>query len=180
MNIWLALVPSLIGLIGVVAGILLSEFVRRRQRAEQFASTIFARRLDAYEALLQLLDEGGEIADRVVVDESLSAPARKELIGSAILPIAKFCDRNRLFIDEELGAHCTALFMGVEDLQSLPASEREAEISAHQHGRRDTLRMIREDSGVARIDKLFRSINRPRITSPVIERIRELRRERGK
>jgi hypothetical protein len=37
--------------------------------------------------------------------------------------------------------------------------------------------MILDDSGVTKVNRLFRDINRPRITSPVIERIRELRRE---
>jgi len=37
--------------------------------------------------------------------------------------------------------------------------------------------MILEDSGVIKVNRLFRDINRPTISSPVIERIRELRRE---
>ena len=40
--------------------------------------------------------------------------------------------------------------------------------------------MILEDLGVAKVNRLFRSINRPKITSPVIEGIRELRKEKRK
>jgi hypothetical protein len=42
----------------------------------------------------------------------------------------------------------------------------------------DAFRMIGEDSGVAQINKLFKSINRPKLTSSVIDRIQELRDEK--
>lgn len=67
--------------------------------------------------------------------------------------------------------------MGVEDFAELPESEREVHLAEFQRDWRETRRMILEDSGVIKVNQLFRAINRPRITSPVIERIRELRGE---
>jgi hypothetical protein len=37
--------------------------------------------------------------------------------------------------------------------------------------------MIAEDSGVAKINRLFKSINQSKITGPFIERLRERRKE---
>lgn len=174
---WTQIGGALIGLVGVPLGIVLGELLRRRQRAEQFAAAIFARRLEAYDALLNLLYEGDRIANEVIENPELSAAERHELISAAIMPIAEHTTRSVLYIDEELGAHCTALFMGVEDLRNLPESERNQRLVQFQREWRETRRMILEDSGVTKVNRLFRDINRPRITSPVIERIRELRRE---
>jgi hypothetical protein len=171
------LIGALIGLMGVPLGLVLGELLRRRQRAEQFAAAIFAKRLEAYDTLMNILYESHRIANEVIDNSQLSATDRHELISAAIMPIAEHTTRSVLYIDEELGAHCTALFMGVEDLRDLPESEQQAQLAQFQRDWRETRRMILEDSGVIKVNRLFRDINRPRITSPVIERIRELRRE---
>jgi hypothetical protein len=167
----------LIGLVGVPLGIVLGELLRRRQRAEQFAVAILAKRLEAYDTLLTLLYEGGRIASEVIDNAELSATDRHHLISEAIAPIANHTDRSLLYIDEELGAHCVALFMGLEELRELPEAERDERLAEYRRQWRKTRRMILDDSGVTKVNRLFRDINRPRITSPVIERIRELRRE---
>ncbi len=172
-----SIIPALIGVVGVPLGIFLGEFLRRRQRAEQFAAAIFGKRLEAYDALIGLVDDGGTIADHIISNPNLSAAERHDLISAAIAPIARHADRNILYIDAELGAHCTALFMGVEDIADLPEAEQLEHLEDYQRQKRETRRMILEDSGVAKVNKVFRAINRPRITSPVIERIRELQRQ---
>lgn len=174
---WSQLTGALIGLVGVPLGIILGELLRRRQRAEQFAAAIFGKRLEAYDSLINILFESHRIANELIDNTKLSAAERHELISAAIMPIAEHTTRSVLYIDEELGAHCTALFMGVEDLRDLPESERQARLAQFQRDWRETRRMILEDSGVIKVNRLFRDINRPTISSPVIERIRELRRE---
>lgn len=173
---WSQLTGALIGLVGVPLGIVLGELLRRRQRAEQFAAAIFAKRLEAYDTLLNILFESHRIANEVIANPNLSLAERHELISAAIMPIAEHTTRSVLYIDEELGAHCTALFMGVEDLHGLRENERRSQLAQFQRDWRETRRMILEDSGVIRINRLFHDINRPTISSPVIERIRELRR----
>ena len=173
---WSQFTGTLIGLAGVPIGIFLAEFLRRRQRAEQFANAIFAKRLEAYDALLAAIHDGSTIASEVINNSEFSAADRHALISAAIMPIAELADKSALYIDEELGAHCTALFMGVEDLPNLSDIERKERTAQFHHDLRETRRMILEDSGVAEVNRVFRDINRPRLKSPVIERIRELRR----
>jgi hypothetical protein len=163
-------------MLGVVVGSLLNELLRRRHRVEQYSGVIFERRLKAYEELMALIHRGGDLAQETIDNAGLSQAERRALISEAIGPIAEFVDRNSLYIDEELGAHCVALFMGVEDVRDAPEATRDQLGRTYYANRSETFRMIKEDSGLSEINRLFRSINRPRITSPVIEAIRELRR----
>ncbi len=139
---WAQFAPALIGLIGVPLGIALGEFLRRRQRAEQFAVAIFAKRVEAYDGLINILHEGLGIANTVIDDPTLSSDERHTLISATIAPIAQDVDRNVLHIDEELGAHCTALFMGLEGLWDRPEEEREARIGGFRANWLETRRMI--------------------------------------
>jgi hypothetical protein len=177
MNEFLALSGPFIGMLGVIVGTLLNEHLRRGRRAEQYSSIIFSKRLEAYETLLTLIHSGSELADEVITNSTLSAKERHSIVSAAIFPIAKHVDLNALYIDDELGAHCVALFMGTEDIHDAPESERAEHLKDYYEMKKETYRMIIEDSGVAQINKLFRSINRPKLTEPLIERIRELRNE---
>jgi hypothetical protein len=177
MNEFMALSGPLIGMLGVVIGTLLNEYLRRSRRVEGYSSDVFRKRLEAYETLMSLIHDGSELARKAIDDPDLSPEERHDLISTAIHPIAQFVDRNVIYIDEELGSHCVALFMGTEDIHDAPQSEKQKLLEDYYKMLQETYRMIREDSGVAQVNKLFRSINRPKITSPVIERIRYLRRE---
>jgi hypothetical protein len=168
----------LIGLSGVIVGIVINEYLRRGRRVEQYSTLVFSKRLEIYEKLMALVHEGSTIASEVIANETLSREDRHSMISGAIVSIANFVDSNPLYLNEELAAHCTALFMGAEDIYDAVEPQKTQLLESYYKMRRETVRMIRADAGVAQIDKLFRSINRPRITSPVIERIRELRREK--
>ena len=165
-------------MLGVVVGSLLNEFLRRRRRVEEYSSVIFEKRLKAYEDLMTLIHRGSDLAQEAIDNGDLSHAERHDLISKVIGPIAEFVDRNSLYINEELGAHCVALFMGVEDVRDAPEATREQLARAYYANRSETFRMIKEDFGLTEINRLFRSVNRPRITSPVIEAIRELRRDK--
>jgi len=67
--------------------------------------------------------------------------------------------------------------MGVEDIPETAGEVREALLRDYRTMRKDAFRMIAEDSGIAEINKLFKVINRPDIGGPLIERIRELRKQ---
>lgn len=167
---------SLVGLAGVVLGVLLNEAIRRTRRIESFAPKLFEKRLERYEELLALIHAGYHIADDVMTNPAHSYEDRHNHIASAILKIANFADREELYIEPDLGAHCVATFMGAEDVLSIEDDRERAEaqrqiLLMYKQARR----MIREDAGVLRIEKLFRSIHNPRIASPVIDRIRYLR-----
>lgn len=167
---------SIIGVIGVIAGVILNEAIRRSRRIEIFTPGIFEKRLKRYEKLMSLLESGYDAASEVMSNEQLSKEERHELISVAILSIAQYADSEQLYIDPELGVHCVATFMGAEDvLTTQDPQEREERRNSVGEMYLEAKRMIREYSGISEIDKLFKKINKPKITGPVIKRIRYLK-----
>jgi hypothetical protein len=173
-------IGPLIGMLGVIFGSILNEFLRRANRVEEYSSPIFAKRLEAYEVLMSLISDGSKKADEAINSPDLTPEERHNLISSAVLSITGHIDRNTFYIDEELGAHCVALFMGTEDIHDAAETQKQHLLDQYYKRKKDAYRMIKEDSGVMQINKLFRSINRPRITGTVVEAIRELRRGQRK
>ena len=171
---------SLIGLSGVIAGAVLNEVIRRSRRVETFSPTIFEKRLAKYEKLMALVQAGYEVASEVMTNPDHSPQERHVLISEAIHSIAKFTDQEELYIYPYLGAHCVAAFMGAEDVLSIedPQERAIAEQEVCQMYA-EAKRMIREDSGVHKVEKLFRKIHKPRLTSPIIDRIRYLKTHPG-
>ena len=176
---WHNIIGPILGMLGVPIGLLLGEYLRRQRRTEQFAAMIFTNRLEAYDGLLSVVNEGSSIAGEVIDNPELSQDERHTLISSAIGLVAAHANQKALYIDGELGAHCTALFMGIEDLAALSENEQTSFLTNYYKQLREAKRMIAEDAGVAQINKLFQDINSPRITSPVIDRIRELKHIQG-
>ncbi|MGO4134642.1 hypothetical protein ACEQ6A_08785 [Rhizobium brockwellii] len=177
MNEFFPILIPIIGILGVIAGVLLNEFVRRRNRRELYAPKVFEKRLAIYEALAEHIHQGSGIASEVIDNDSLTPDQRHDLITVPISAIATYTDANSLYIDDELAAHCTALFMGVEDIHDASDANKERLLKDYYHMRKEALRMIAEDSGIAEMNRLFKTINRPKLSGPLIERLRELRRE---
>jgi xanthosine utilization system XapX-like protein len=171
-DIWIAL----IGILGVTVGAGLNELLRRKARLEAYTVHVFDKRLEKYEELMGLVQGAYEVATDVMENPQYSSEQRHDLISGAILRIAQFTDDNELYIDPELAPHCVAAFMGAEDIHDVEhpqkRKERQREVLQNYTSAK---RMIREDSGLAQIDKLFKTMTRPRISSPIIERIRYLR-----
>jgi len=179
MTTFFAVLAPVAAIVGIVLGIVLNETLRKNNRREIYAPLVFEKRLRSYEGLVVLINEGSEIASQIVEDSDLTDEKRYDMIRMAIGPIAKYTDEHALYIDGDLGAHCTALFMGVEDIPKADGKERDELLSQFYKMRKEALRMIAEDSGVAEINKLFCTINRPKLDGPIIERISELRRLRN-
>ncbi|MEJ2704884.1 MAG: hypothetical protein P8Z79_20800 [Sedimentisphaerales bacterium] len=171
-DLWIAL----IGIFGVILGAGLNELLRRSRRIEQYTGQIFEKRLEKYERLMALLQTASEVATDVMKNTKYTYEQRHELISAVVLTIAEFGDDNELYIDQDLAAHCTATFMGAEDVLDVAdpkeQEERRQEIRDMCSNAR---RMIREDSGIAQIDRLFKTMTKPRLSSPIIKRIQYLK-----
>jgi len=147
-----------------------------------FASTVFERRLNIYEELFKKIQKANDSASDVISNPAYSEEQRNDIIFVAGLDIAEFCDENAFFIDSDLGAHCTALLLGdVEKIYLLDdEAEKQRAIREYREDYMNTLRMIEEEAGVHQVKKLFKSISKPKLDSPIIARINELREEERK
>lgn len=168
---------GLIGMTGALVGATVNELFRRFNRIETYSAKVFEKRLEAYEGLMAHLQDAYDVATEVMKADELSADERLELISAVILNIAAFTDQHELYLDRELSGHCIATFMGTEDVCDLPT---EAEREQARHTILDMYveakRMIREDSGVERVNRVFKKAARPRLTGDFIKRLRELQR----
>ncbi len=170
--------PALIALVGVLLGVLLGEYFRRRKRIEVYSERVFERRLEVYEKLMTLVQGAYTVASEVMSSGGLTEAERHDLMSAAILPIAEYVDDNALYVDPYVGAHVTAAFMGAEDVQAISDTrDREAAIAEFQALYKSTKRIILEESGVYQINKHFRLVSRSKPDSSIIGRIRELERD---
>lgn len=180
MNEYFPIIASIIGIFGVGVGVLLNEFMRRRNRRELYAPKIFEKRLEAYEGLIEQINQGSKVASEVIENDDFTQEERHECISVVVHGMANFTEKNRLYLDEDLVVHCMALFMGVEDIYDANESDKQDSLGHYYDMRKEALRMATEDSGVAEINRLFKVINKPQIDGELIQYYRNLKRETSK
>ena len=101
------------------------------------------------------------------------------MVASRVFPLLEFMDRNSLYLNDEMTVHCGGMWMSVDEIPAIEdAEERAAQIKAFRTDFKDAKEMIEEESGLKRINKLFRSISKPKYSSRLIEHYRELQAER--
>ena len=180
MNEYSTIIVPVIGIVGVIVGALLNELMRRRNRRELYAPKIFEKRLAAYEGLVEQIHHGSKVADKVIENRNLTPEQRHDLVSVVVQSMAKFVEKEHLYIDSELAVHCMALFMGVEEIHDAVEDEKQALLDQYRQMRKEALRMAAEDSGVAEINRLFKAINKPKIDGALIRYFREAQREAGR
>ena len=169
---------ALIGLVGVLLGIVISEVLRRRNRIESYATRVFDKRLEIYEGLYERVSAAGEIATDVIENPKYSPEQRHEITSAAILEIAGWCDKNEMYIGVELSLLCTPLLMGVEEIYNEQDSgEKQSHIAHFREDFRNTKKMIRKEAGIEDIERMFSSITKAKYTSPIIKYYRAKKRE---
>lgn len=171
------IVSGLIGISGALIGVSANELLRRFNRIETFSTKVFEKRLEAYEGLMSRLQSGYGVATEIMQADDLPADERHAAISTIIQDIAAFTDQHVLYLDYELAGHCVATFMGAEDVCDLCEIERAPARQAVLDMYVEAKRMIREDSGVERIHRVFRRAAKPRFKGAFIRRLRELQRD---
>jgi hypothetical protein len=173
---------ALIGLLGVMLGIFLNEQIRRRNRIENYSTSVFEKRLDLdlYEELFRRVSKYMETANIAIKNDTLTKEQRHECISNAIYEVTTFCDEHEMYISEELSVHCVATIMGVEDIYYIEdEKEKEDAVKNFYDDLLAAKRMIRKEAGISDLDKLFRSITKPKYSSPIIKYYRKREKELG-
>ncbi|QTT83060.1 hypothetical protein HUT29_17750 [Pseudomonas chlororaphis] len=165
---------ALIGIVGVVIGIIVNEFIRRKNRIENYAQKTFDKRLEIFEELYQRVAACGTVGQRVIDDRELSPAARSGLVSSEIFKIADWCDLHGMYLKEEVTIHCMTLLMGVEDIQDIEDETQKIErVKDFQAHLRYAKEMIKKESGIEDVNKSFTSMIKAKYSSPIIEYYRE-------
>jgi F0F1-type ATP synthase delta subunit len=172
---------ALIGLLGVLIGLLANEFFRRRNRIESYSSSIFNKRIEIYEELFQRVSDCSSIMTDVIENPAYSKEQRKEIVSTAIFDLASFGDKHDFYMNEHIVLHYMTLLMGVEDIYDIKnEKQKKKEIERVWKNLREIKRMIRKESGIEALDKLFRSITMARHKSPLIEYYSDLEKQQRK
>jgi len=172
---------ALIGIIGVLIGLFANEYFRRKSRIESYSAHIFDKRIKIYEELFEKMSDCSSIFADIFKDDIYSKEKRKEIVTKAILDIAQFCDKNAFYLDERISLQCMTLLVGVEEINDIQDQKiKEKEIKRVWKHSRDTKEMIREESGIAELDKLYRSITRAKHKGPIISYYDKLKKEQKK
>lgn len=167
---------ALIGLLGVIIGLFANEYFRRKGRIESYSSQIFNKRIKLYEILYNKVCNCSSIFADIFITDKHPMEKREEIVSEAIFDIAKFCDKNSFYIDERITLQSMSILIGVEGINDIQdQKDKEKEIKLAWKNLRDTKKMIRKESGISELDKLFQSITRAKHKSPIISYYNELK-----
>jgi len=169
---------ALIGLCGLLIGILVNEHLRRNRRIEEYASSVFKRRLEVHEELFGKIQESYSIVSDIIENDEYTAEQRHTLASELVFDFADFIDAHSLYLSESVCVHCGAIWIGIEDYHNIENSkEREEQISRFWKLVREAKDMIRAESGFQQFDKLFGIVTKPKYQSAIADYARERRKE---
>lgn len=171
------LFSSLVGLTGVIIGILINEYFKRKDRESLHSDSIFQKRLKVYEGLYEKMHNASEISREVIEEKNLSKKERHKIWSAIALDIAGYTDKNKLYLNEKIAVHCMLTLIGVEEIHSLSKDEQKKETSKFYTGLKEVGDLIKEETGLKRLDKFFDKVNKPEISSSYIEAFNEIKEE---
>lgn len=172
---------ALIGFVGLLMGMLLNEYFRRRNRVEVYSSKVFEKRLEVYEGLMATIRKAEAEINEVLDNESIPPTERHERAFEAGLRVAEYTDQHSLYLNDEIAVHCVAAFVGVGDILDMSkGKECEKHIGSFRGMIGDAKNMIRAESGMSAIDQTFRTVTKAKHSSPIIDYYRRKRREGAK
>jgi len=168
---------ALIGLVGVLIGILLTEYLRRQSRIEKYSSNVFDERLQVHDRLLRILYRSASLVRETAEDSNVDAEEAQTRVTAAALRLAKYCDSHPLFLNEEITVHCGAAFAGAHDIFESQGEERQRNLEDFNRRIRQATRMIVAESGIDELNKLFGSVTKAKHESDIIRYFRAKSRE---
>ncbi|HBB86761.1 MAG TPA: hypothetical protein DC047_04010 [Blastocatellia bacterium] len=112
------MLTAVIGFLGVLLGIFLNEYFRRRNRIELYSKEVFRKRLSVYEELHEKIQSSYAIAQDVMRNPVHSNEQRHAIWSNVVLNIAAFTDKHGLYLNENLIVHCMTMLIGIEDIYS--------------------------------------------------------------
>ena len=172
---------AIIGFLGILIGILLTELFRRRSWIEIYSTSIFEKRIALYEELMRKLDTASGVARDVIENPEYASDERQSRIFSAVISLDEYVDQNPLHLNEELGSHCVGMFLGVDNIYEMEDEDEKIRLKeGFWKDVRNAKSMVKKESGAEELNRLFKSITRAKHSSPLIDRIRELRRQKSK
>lgn len=95
---------AIIGVVGIIIGIIISEFIRRRSKVEKFSETYFAKKVEIYDKLVDDFLELTNLFEHLTkLDDTLEK--KMEIWQLKFLEFLSWIDKKFLYLPEELTVH---------------------------------------------------------------------------
>lgn len=108
-----------ISILTFVAGYIISEIIRRMNRAETFNAQIFEKRLDVFAELYSTWNKVSQnifdFIEKAMTEENPDSYSLLEEQFRLVSPLLSLLDEKALFFSEELCIQCGAAFLGPDD-----------------------------------------------------------------
>jgi hypothetical protein len=169
---------AIIGVLGVLLGIVFNEFIRRKNRIENYSQKIFENRLEVYEKLYELVDQASTTITDFIDDESLSMEDKYNEAYEEGAKVLEYCTQKQFYLNEEIIVLIGSAFVGTSTIfETEDEKEIEDEIQKFRLDIKDAKQMILKESGIDEINKHFKSVAKVKYKSAIIDYYRKLKRK---
>ncbi len=170
---------AIIGILGVIAGIFINEYVRRKNRIENYSQRIFDKRLEVYEGLMSQLDKAAKNINTLIETTEGSKEEKIQIAFEAGLEILEYAEKYQLYINNDIIFHIGATFVNPKEIFELESGkEKDYLVNHFREEVQEAKLMIKNESGIGAVEKLFQSIIKASHKSPVLDYYRELKKNR--
>ena len=169
---------ALIGILGILLGIALNEYFRRRNRIENYSQKIFEKRFQVYGDLYELVDKSYIQINNYIIDESLTFEERYNGGFEEGLKIMEYCTEKQFYLSEELVVLIGGALVNTSTIfESDDEKEIEEETAKFRLDIRDIKEMILKESGIYEINKHFKSVGNVKYDAPIIDYYQKLKQQ---
>jgi len=158
-----------ISIITFFAGFIISEIIRRLNRAESFNTQIFNKRLDVFCELYSIwnsaYDNMTTFIETIANDTVPNDVNLSEHHFKIVEPLLRYIDEKALFFSEELCVQCGAAFLGFDDFTKEGCKQY---LENLQQQNKIVTTMIKCESGLNMLNKNIKGIIRYKHKSAII------------
>lgn len=176
-----AVAGALIGLAGLLLGLLGGEYFRRRSRIEGYSKEVFLKRLEVYETLYGKLNVAATLASAFERAENDNLEDLVSLTHALVLGTAQFTDDMGLYINDEVFMQCmlTLLILPSDGTPKELEEFKRNQVKRFRENHYTSRLMIKEETGLAELDKLFHGLTKAKHDSDFVNYYRERKKQHG-
>lgn len=166
------------GILGTLIGIFVTEYFKRKERISLYSDTIFKKKLEVYEKLYLKLQDIYKTADTLLGDQKMSVKQKQAIWQPALLGIGGYLDTYSLYVNDDVAVHCMGALVAVDDYFDM--DPKKMNLKQYYEDRQASYKLIKEDSGIGRINNFFNMVNKPKLESDIIDYLNEIREKQKK
>lgn len=165
---------SIIGIGGIFIGIIISEFIRRKSKIEQFSETYFSKKIEIYDRLIEDFMELTNLYSHISeLDDSTDN--KMELWHSKVLEFIGWMDKQFLYLSHELTVHIiSVLIMAGESISEAEKINKKNVLKEFS----ETKLIIKKSLGLNSIEREFGKTSKTKISSEPIKYLNKIKKKR--